>query len=212
MIKSLTSPTRLLTHFPSGRYSFGADLALVGKPTASSSARGARPADATAGGGVGGWSPAAADAEPIFTVALHRPAPIDRVIVDMHSSGSIEGNARDFTISVEQRDGTWRPVAKVVGAFYNHTVDVQFATVQAVAVRLTVEVGNFGGREGGGVPAWWSPTTPLHIQLHSLSIYQSAPTDKPPAAARPFHLTLGSQRTLSHPRPIGLFTRPRGAA
>jgi hypothetical protein len=157
---------------------FGPNLAVGGKPTASSSAPGARPADATAGDNVGGWSPAGADSQPVFTVALHRPAAIDRVIVDMHSLGSIEGNARDFAVSVRQPDGDWRQVAHVVGAFYSPTVNVQFASIQAVAVRLNIEVGNFGGSEGGGVPAWWSSATPLRIQLHSVAIYQSAPSHK----------------------------------
>lgn len=151
---------------------FGPDLALSATPSASSSADGSSPRQALEPAAQdAGWSPSAADPRPDFTVTLPHRQSVNRVVLDMHSIGSVEGDARDFTLSVPLPSGGWRTIAKVTGVFYDHTVEVSFAPITTTAVRLTIDEANYGSSYGGAVPPWWPRRSPVHIQLHSFEIY-----------------------------------------
>ena len=135
--------------------------------------------DAISGSPVGGWEPAGNDTSPTITVRLPHTARVDRVLVDGHSLGSLVGDPRNFTVEVESPDGKWSQVATVAGSFYRRATLVQFSPVLARAVRVTVQEANYGGYAGGGVPSFWSSSTPLTLEIHAIQVYQSAPSGSP---------------------------------
>ena len=161
---------------------FGPDLALSSsgakattsssQPAGSSSVQPCCSArDAIRANPVGGWEPAGTDPSPTITVRLPYVARIDRVLVDGHSLGSLIGDPRNFTVEVEGPAGKWAQVAAVKGAFYQRATLVQFSPVRARAVRVTVQEANYGGYAGGGVPSFWSSTTPLTMEIHAIDVY-----------------------------------------
>jgi hypothetical protein len=169
---------------------FGRDLALSSAgarakassyqgPNGSSLSPCCRAGDAINGNPVGGWEPAGDDASPTITVTLPRVATIDRVLVDGHSIGSVMGNARDFTVYVEDTGGSWAQVASVTGVFYERATLVQFPVVRARAVRIVVEEANYGGYAGGGVPSFWPSSQPLTLQVHAIDVYAASRIAKP---------------------------------
>ena len=169
---------------------FGTDLALssAGATASASSSQGKSSSspqpccyarDAISGNLVGGWEPAGSDALPTITVKLPHTARIDRVLVDGHSLGSLVGDPRDFTVEVESPAGKWAQVATVTGSFYQRATLVQFSPVLARAVRVAVQEANYGGYAGGGVPSFWSSSTPLTLEIHAVQVYQSAPSGSP---------------------------------
>ena len=169
---------------------FGTDLALssAGATASASSSQGKSSSspqpccyarDAISGNPVGGWEPAGNDASPTITVKLPHAARIDRVLVDGHSLGSLVGDPRDFTVEVESPAGKWSHVATVTGSFYQRATLVQFSPVLARAVRVAVQEANYGGYAGGGVPSFWSSSTPLTLEIHAVQVYQSAPSGSP---------------------------------
>jgi len=98
-----------------------------------------------------------------------------------HSLGSLVGGPRDFTVSVEAPSGSWQQVASVAGDFYYPAVLATFPAVQAQAVQVSVQVANYGGYAGGGVPSFWANSQTLEMQVHSLQVYAASQTSSPPA-------------------------------
>jgi hypothetical protein len=118
-----------------------------------------------------GWTSASGDTSPSITVHLTSPSSIDRVLVDTQSVGSVAPGLRDYTVSVESPAGAWQNVGTVTGQFQNHIEEVDFSPVKATAVKITVEVVNFGGYYGGDVPPWWSSASPAAAFLHAVEVY-----------------------------------------
>jgi hypothetical protein len=98
------------------------------------------------------------------------------VIVDTQSVGSTATGVRNYEVSVERASGVWDTVAKVVGQFRQHQLQLAFAPVDAKAVRVTVSTVNFGGYYGGGIPPFWPSGMNGTAFLHSLEVFKGTAT------------------------------------
>jgi hypothetical protein len=155
--------------------SYGSDLATShgASASASSGSGSAAVAGTTTGAG---WSSARGDVKPRLTVTLAARSVIDRVIVDTQSVGSTATGVRNYEVSVERASGVWDTVAKVVGQFRQHQLQLAFAPVDAKAVRVTVSTVNFGGYYGGGIPPFWPSGMNGTAFLHSLEVFKGTAT------------------------------------
>ncbi len=158
--------------------SYGPDLALSsdGATASATSGNASAAIDGLPVGYDQGWSSGVGDTTPSLTVELAGQPTIDRIIVDTQSVGSTAPGVRDYTLSVEGVSGAWSTVADVVGQFRTHQLLVAFSPVQATAVRITVSEIDFGGYFGGGVPPWWSSSTPGVAFLHALEVFGGSAT------------------------------------
>ncbi|MGO8871930.1 MAG: discoidin domain-containing protein [Acidimicrobiales bacterium] len=151
--------------------SYGTNLATTGAG-ASASATSGSASGAISGSVTGsGWTSAAGDTTPSLTVTLPGVSTINRVVVDTQSNGSTATSLRNYTVSVNEPGTGWTTVATEVGQFRTHELQLAFAPMAASQVRVTVTEIDFGGYYGGGIPPFWSPTSPGSAFLHALQVY-----------------------------------------
>jgi hypothetical protein len=144
--------------------SYGDNVALGAPVAASSSANGNPATNLTDGvishensagpSGVSLWSNTENDPQPTVTVTLAQPTMIDRIVLYLHSLGSVLTTARDYDVSVEV-GGQWQTVAKVRKNLWNRVDQLSFAPVLASAIQVHVLDVNYGGDAAGAPPPYW---------------------------------------------------------
>ena len=153
--------------------SFGTDLASsAAQATATATSGNASAAIAGLPVGYGqGWTSGAGDTTPALTVTLARASTLDRVIVDTQSAGSTATSVRNYTLSANEPGSGWVTVATETGQYRNHEELLSFAPLVATQLKISVSEVNFGGYYGGGIPPWWSASTPAPAFIHAIQAY-----------------------------------------
>ncbi|MHB1843493.1 MAG: discoidin domain-containing protein, partial [Deltaproteobacteria bacterium] len=151
---------------PSAPEPFGKDLALGGVAKASSELP-TNPATSASDGvtnaqnggdwvGLSLWGSAYGDPTPTLTVTLSQPQTIDRVVVYLHSLGSVVPAPRDYDVLVQAASGAWSTVAQVRGNFYTRINVHSFPALLASAIQVQVLSVNLSGYAGGAAPSFWA--------------------------------------------------------
>lgn len=119
-----------------------------------------------------GWRSAPGDEHPEFTLRLSRPHLVNRIIIDTQSVGSTATGLRDFTVSIEQRHGTWTRIGSIHNEFTDHEVEVSFKARLVTLVRIDIGAINYGGYLGGAIPPFWSDGVAGTACIHSIGVYE----------------------------------------
>ncbi len=138
-----------------------------------------------------GWASTSGDQAPTLSVSWPTAATVNRVVVDTQSVGSTAPGLRDYTVSLDE-SGTWTPVATEVGQFRYHEQLFAFTPASATGVRISVSEVNFGGYYGGGIPPWWSSTSPAQAFIHAVQVFAGTGTPAQVAGSGLAPLTTGS--------------------
>ncbi len=117
-----------------------------------------------------GWSSASGDVAPALTISWPTATTVNRVLVDTQSVGSTATGIRNYTVALDE-GGTWTTVATEVGQFRDHEQLFALTPASATGVRISVSEVDFGGYYGGGIPPWWSSTTPAQAFIHTVQVY-----------------------------------------
>ena len=151
-----------------------------------------------------GWASTSGDVAPALTVTWPTPTTVNRVVVDTQSVGSTAPGVRNYTVALDE-GGTWTTVATEVGQYRDHEQLFAVAPTSATGVRVSVSEVNFGGYYGGGIPPWWSSTSPAQAFLHTVQVYAGTGTPAQVAGSGLTPLTAGSTGPAV---PTGLVATP----
>ena len=138
-----------------------------------------------------GWASAAGDVAPALTVSWPTATTVNRVVIDTQSVGSTAPGVRNYTVALDE-GGVWTTVATEVGQYRDHEQLFAFTPASATGVRVSVSEVDFGGYYGGGIPPWWSSTSPAQAFLHAVQVYPGTGTPAQVAGSGLTPLTTGS--------------------
>jgi len=178
---------------------YGANLALSSagasaSATSQNTSNGNYAIDAIVGltAGYGqGWESNSGDVAPALTVTWPTATTVNRVVVDTQSVGSTAPGLRNYTVALDE-SGSWTTVATETGEFRDHQQLVAVTPASATGVRITVSEVDFGGYDGGGIPPWWSATTPAAAFVHAVQVYAGTGTPAQVGGSGLVPLTTGS--------------------
>jgi hypothetical protein len=138
-----------------------------------------------------GWASTPGDLAPALTVSWPTATTVDRAVVDTQSVGSTAPGLRNYTVSLDE-GGIWTTVASEVGQYRYHEQLFAFTPASATGVRISVSEVNFGGYYGGGIPPWWSSTSPAQAFIHAVQVFAGTGTPAQVAGSGLTPLTGGS--------------------
>lgn len=156
-----------------------------------------------------GWTSGSGDTQPSLTVTLAGPATVNRIVVDTGSVGSTAPGVRDYTVEVEDPQGSWSAVAAVQDQFAAHQKEIWISPQEVTAVRVTVSEVNYGGYYGGAIPVFWPAGDWEGAFLHSVQIYGGTAAPSAVSAYQP--LAGGSDQT-GPSSPSGASSAPSGGS